>query len=165
VEAALILQRDMPPADARLLTMMTQARIGEAMTGDVKAIRANQNEFRTLFSPSSLQSVTTLMATADALHKAERVPDALQWIMLWLRDVLLLRVGADADLMLNHDHPAELRTIAQGVRVDTVLDLMTELHTIERATNRNINLQIALENILLRLRDLVASGKERAVPR
>ncbi|HJU06018.1 MAG TPA: DNA polymerase III subunit delta' [Nitrospiraceae bacterium] len=155
VEAALILRRDMPPADARLLTMMTQARIGEALTGDIKAIRATQTEFRTLLSPSSLQSVTTLMATADTLHKAGRISEALEWTMLWLRDVLLLRVGADAALMLNHEHQAELRTIAQDVRIDTVVDLMAEIHAIDRASNRNINLQIALENILLRLRDLV----------
>ncbi|MGH7231998.1 MAG: DNA polymerase III subunit delta' [Nitrospiraceae bacterium] len=166
VEAALILKREIPPADARLLTIMTQARIGQALTGDVKTIRATQDEFRAALSPASLQSVAGLLATADALHKADRIPEALEWITLWLRDLLLLRVGADSDLVLNLDRVRELKEIAQGVQIDALLDLLAEIEAIERASNRNINLQIALENILLCLRDLVrACGEGGAAPR
>ncbi len=159
VEAALILKREISPADARLLTMLTQARIGQALAGDLKAIRANQDEFRTVLSPAALQSIATLLATADALHKADRIPEALEWITLWARDLLLLHVGADPDLLLNPDRVSELKEVAQRVQADDLMDLLAEVEAIDRASNRNINLLIALENILLRLRDILVTSR------
>lgn len=157
VEAALILKRNMPPADARLLTMLTQARIGHALTGDVQAVRKTRHEFQTLLSPSSRQSVGQLLSAAEALYKADRIPEALEWITQWVRDMLLLHVGADPDLLLNADRVAELKALAQNVRADVLLSLIAELDAIEQALARNVNLQIALENILLRLREAVST--------
>ena len=97
------------------------------------------------------------LSTAEALYKADRIPEALEWITQWVRDMLLLHVGADPDLLLNADRVAELKALAQNVRADVLLSLIAELDAIEQALARNVNLQIALENILLRLREAVST--------
>jgi hypothetical protein len=43
-KAALILKREMPPTDARFLAMLSEGRLGEALSTDLKAVRAQQQE-------------------------------------------------------------------------------------------------------------------------
>ncbi len=155
VEAALIVKRELPPADARFLAMATQARIGQALQAEVATLRTQQDEFCRLMSPQSLRSAATVLTAAEALHKADRAPEALEWIEQWVRDLILVGAGADQDSLLNLEHLSELQQLAGNLHLAPLLDLLTELETIQRASTRNVNLQMALENILLRLRDAV----------
>jgi DNA polymerase III subunit delta' len=153
VEAALIARRKLPAADARFLTMLTQARIGQALGMDVQEARARQLEFAELTSQQTLRSVAGLLAIAEALAKSDQAPDALEWLSQWLRDVILVQIGADQDLLLNSDRLAELRDVAQRLAPDAVIDLQSRIGTLQRAANRNLNPQLALENILIGLRE------------
>jgi DNA polymerase-3 subunit delta' len=157
VEAALIVRRNMPPADARLLAIACQARVGHALHSDIKNLRAIQDEFHTLLSPPSLRSVTQILAVAETLAKSDRAIEALEWIAQYLRDLLLLSVGADRTLMMHVERIEELQTLARSVRPEALVDLLTDIEQIHRASTRNINLQLALETLLLRLRDAVHS--------
>jgi DNA polymerase-3 subunit delta' len=153
VEAALILKRELPPADARFLAMLTESKIGVALSTDLEAVRGQREELRVLVAPHALQSVTTLLSAAEALHKEQRANEALEWLGRWLRDLLLVRVGADADNVLNADQLTELQALARSLEPEAILDILSEIETIQRAASRNLNLQLALETILLRLRD------------
>lgn len=157
VEAALIMKREIPPADARFLALVTEDRIGQALQADLGTTRAQQDEFCGLVSTKSLQSVTTLLAAAEALHKTERAPEALEWIGRWLRDLLLVRVGADPDNLVNIDQLSALNAAAERIQPDALMELLDEIAALERAATRNVNLQLALETILLRLRDAVGA--------
>jgi DNA polymerase-3 subunit delta' len=160
VEAALILKREMPPADARFLAIVTQARIGQALKTDLVATRSQQDEYSALTSAKSLQSVATLLTAAEALYKSDRAPEALEWIARWVRDLILVRIGADPDSFLNLDRLPDLQEAAQGLQLDALLILLEEIDTIQRAATRNLNLQMALETILLRLRDAAGAPAE-----
>lgn len=164
VEAALITRLEMPPDDARFLAMATQARIGQALKADVPTLRAQQDEFCRLTAPASLQSIATLLTTAEALHKSDRAPEALEWIAQWVRDLVLVGVGADPDALLNLERLADLQHAARSPQLGNLLDLLAEIETIQRSSARNLNLQMALENILLRLRDAVCAPTESRLP-
>jgi len=153
VETALKTTRRIPPADARFLAMVTQGRIGQALETDLAATRVQQDEFSTLTSAKSLQSVATLLTAAEALYRSDRAPEALEWIVRWIRDLILVSVGADPDHLLNRDRLPQLEESAHGLRPDALLDLLADIETIQQAATRNVNLQMALETILLRLRD------------
>lgn len=155
VEAALMTRKAMPPADARFLAMLTQARIGTALAVDPKATREQRDEFSALTSVEALQRVATLLSQAEALHKSGRASEALEWIARWLRDLLLVAVDADPETLLNIDRLPELRAMARRIEPDILTDLLTELDAVERAAARNLNLQLVLEAVLLRLRDAV----------
>ncbi len=161
VEAALITTREMPPAEARFLTAFTEARIGEALSTDLPALRAQQAEFSALLAPGTLRSVTSVLTAAEALHRAGRAPEALEWISRWVRDTLLLRLGADPELLLNNDRLPALRESAERMSVETLLTLLEELDAYARAGSRNLNPQLILESVLLRLRDAASETGSR----
>ncbi|MBX3237362.1 MAG: DNA polymerase III subunit delta' [Nitrospiraceae bacterium] len=157
VEMAVILKRELPPADARFLALLSDGQLGRALESDIKSTRTTQQEFATLFSPKGLQSISQVLTTAEALAKAERGPEAFDWLLRWLRDVMLLAAGADADHLLNLEQRSELQSLARHIDVNGLLDLIGELERLERQAHRNLNIQMALETILLRLRALIGS--------
>ncbi|MCX5720997.1 MAG: DNA polymerase III subunit delta' [Nitrospirae bacterium] len=153
VEAALILKREIPPADARFLAIISEGRIGEALTSDVKDTRARQQELVDLVRPQSLQSIGSILSSAEAIAKADRAQDILAWLTRWIRDLVLIQVGGDRDQILNLDDLSTLEAYAQQADTDALLGLLREIELTEQRATRHLNLQMALEMILLRLRD------------
>ena len=156
VEAALILKREIPPADARFLAIISEGRIGEALTADVKDTRARQQELVDLVRPQSLQSIGSILSSAEAIAKADRAQDMLAWLARWIRDLVLIQVGGDRDQLLYLDDLTTLEAYAQQANTDSLLDLLREIEMTEQRATRHLNLHMALEMILLRLRDAVA---------
>ena len=79
VEAALILKREMPPADARFLAMLSEGRLGEALSTDLEdALRGSQVLQALLPEVDELEAVDQLrrdagqqdLATVTGAHEA-----------------------------------------------------------------------------------------------
>ncbi len=162
VEAALILQREIPPADARLLAAASQSRLGAALTMDLADTRTKQDELSSLASPQTLRSVAAILTAADALHKSDRGPEVLDWLAQWIRDLLLVCVGADPDHLIHADRLSALKTAARSARTDRLAGLLDEIDALQRSAGRNLNLQMALETVLLRLREALGLSVEAA---
>jgi len=162
VEAALILKRELPPADARFLAIISEGRIGEALTADVKDTHARRQELVELVRPQSLQSIGSVLSSAEAIAKGGRAQDMLAWLARWIRDLVLIQVGGDRDQLLYLDDLATLEAYAQQANTDSLLDLLCEIEMTEQRATRNLNLQMALEMILLRLRGAVAIAPAEA---
>jgi len=158
VEEALMSKRGIPPADARFLAMVTEGRIGQALEADLTAIRGQQEEFSALTSAKSLQSVATLLTAAETLSRSDRAAEALEWLARWVRDLVLVSIDADPAHVLNRDRLSQLEEAARALRPDVTLDLLdlhADIEAIQQAATRNLNLQMALETVLVRLRDTV----------
>lgn len=153
VEAALILTRELSPADARFLAVLADGRIGEALATNVEEVRARQQECLTLISPETLTSSTTVLSTAESLAKADRGEETLNWLAQWIRDLVIVLVGGDQDHILHVDQLPELRRYAQRANVDTLLSLLTDIERIEQQAARHLNMHMALETTFLRLRE------------
>jgi hypothetical protein len=82
----------------------------------------------------------------------------LAWLARWIRDLVLLQIGGDRDQMLYLDDLATLETYAQQANTDALLDLLREIEMTEQRATRHLNLHMALEVILLRLRDAVGTS-------
>jgi DNA polymerase-3 subunit delta' len=156
VEAALILRRELPPADARFLAVFTEGRIGEALTMDIDELRARQRECLELVSPATLTSTTAILSAAESLAKADRGVEILSWLTRWIRDLVLVRVGGDQEQILHLDHLAQLRQYAGRADLDLLLTLLNEIERTEQQAARHLNLHMALETTLLRLREALA---------
>jgi DNA polymerase-3 subunit delta' len=156
VEAAVIVKRELPPADAHFLATLSDGRLGQALECDLEQARNRQKEFSAMVSPKGLQSFSAVLATAETLAKADRAPEVFDWMLRWLRDLLLLTVGADSDNVLNVEQRNEMQALAARIPVDELLDLISSLERLEQQAHRNVNLQMALETILLRVRHLLA---------
>ena len=153
VEATLIVKRELPPTDARFLAMLTEGRIGEALTADLPDLRQRQRDCLELIGPRTLRSATAVLAAAENLAKADRGVEVLSWLRRWIRDVVLLHVGDDPDHILHLDQLSQLRDSAPQADLGILLELLKEIERIEQAATRHLNLHMALETILLRLRE------------
>mgnify|MGYP001279889514 CR=1 FL=1 len=142
-------------ADAQFVTMLTESRIGRAMKVDPASLRTQQEEFCTLAAAKALQSPASVLTIAETLHRADRATDALTWLARWVRDLILIRTGAEAALLVNQDRRTALEQGWRSDQLDPLLELYTTIDQMERASTRNLNLQLALESILLRLRDIL----------
>ena len=158
VEAALILKREMPPADARFLAMICEGRLGEALSTDLKSVRAQQQELLDLVSPNSLRSVTNVLTAAESLAKADRAAEMLSWLARWIRDLIIVQVGGDRNQLFYLESLPTLEVYARQAHTDSLLDLVQDIEKTEQQVTRHLNLQMALENILLRLREAVTSS-------
>jgi DNA polymerase III subunit delta' len=144
--------------------MVTQGCLGLALRLDVAQVRKQQEEFAALISARTLRSVATLLTAAEALHKADRAQEAFDWIARWVRDLLLVRLGADPDHLLNRDRLADLQRDARDARPELLLGLLDEIQAAERGAARNLNLQLALEQVLLHLREALSPPETRGMP-
>lgn len=161
VEAALILKRELPPVDARFLAVFADGRIGEAFTANAADIRARQQDCLALVKPERLMSSTSILSAAESLAKADRGEETLAWLARWIRDLVIVMVDGDHDQLLHLDQLADLRRYAQRADIDTLLTLLNDIERTEQQATRHLNLQMALETTLLRLREalgLVPAG-------
>ena len=82
----------------------------------------------------------------------------LDWLARWIRDLVLIQVEGDRDQILYLDDLAMLEAYAQQANTDLLLDLLREIEKTEQRATRHLNLHMALEMILLRLRDAVTGS-------
>ncbi len=163
VEAAVILKRELPPDDARLLAVLADGRIGEALTMKVADVRTRQQEYWAIVEPGSLRSSTAILSTAESLAKADRGEELLGWLTRWIRDLILVCVGGDQDQILHLDQLADLQHYAGRADVDALLNLLREIERLEQQATRHLNMQMALETTLLRLREALGLVPTAAV--
>lgn len=160
VEAALILKREIHPADARFLAAASQSRLGAALTMDLTAARAAREELCAVVSPETLRSAAAILSAAETFHKSDRGPEVLDWLAQWVRDLLLISVGADQEHLIHADRLPLLKTAARGAQTEQLAALLDEIDALQRAAGRNLNLQMAMETVLLRLRELTQRAGE-----
>ena len=156
IEAAVMARRQLSPIDARFVTILSEGQVGRALEMNIADERRRQQEYESLLSPATLQSISTLLSTAETLAKTDRAEEALAWLKRRLRDLLVVATGGSSDDVLNTDARGALTSWAAKVNVDLLLDLLQEIDHLERQGHRHLNLQIALENVLLRFRVLSA---------
>lgn len=155
IEAAVILRRNLPPADARLLAILSEGQLGRALEWDVEEERARRQELASLLTPPGLESASIVLTTAETLAKSDRAAEAIEWLQCWLRDLLIWAVSGASDDMLGMERLSRPST----VNIDAVLDILDDINKLERDGQRHLNLQMALENILLRVRSLGRNDK------
>ena len=158
VEAALILKREMPPDDARFLATITEGRLGEALSTDLNSARSQQLEVIKLVSRNFLESVTNVLTAAEALAKADRADETLAWVASWIRDLIIVQVGGEREQLLHVEHLPALERDARHARTDALLDLLGDIEETQRQATRHLNLHMALESVLLRLRDALVTS-------
>ncbi len=156
VEAALILKRNIPPDDARFLAVVTDGRIGEALTTDLDDLRARQRDCLDLVAPATLTSTTALLSAAESWAKADRADELLHWLGRWIRDLVLVRVGGHHDHLLHLEQLTQLQEDTRRADVTLLVELLSDIERTQQQATRHLNLQMALETTLLRLREALA---------
>jgi DNA polymerase-3 subunit delta' len=152
VEATIRRVRGLPDTDARFVAMVSGGRLGFALEADPQALRAERAEFLRLMSVDSLTSIGSLFEICEAVGKSDQAEASLGWLAAWFRDLIVLKAGGGRHRLLNADCLTELDELASRLSLERVLDLAAYVESMERGLERNLNKQLMLEGLLLRLR-------------
>jgi len=151
----LMQERRFSKADARFISFLTNARLGEALNLDLEDTKAKQHEFFSLLFENSQSSISGSFEAAEALSKSGQIPEALLWIWTGLRDILLVATQAPTEFLFHEDHLPKLRELAQRTSPEKILGLLDTLHQLEQGLQRNLNSQLRFEQFFLHLREAI----------
>ena len=157
VTDVLIQQRGLSATDARFLAMASGGRLGFAMEAEAGALRAERAAFLELVSRKSLESIGSLFGVAETIAKSDQSEAALGWLAGWFRDLALLKVSGDPGRLINADCLDDLNRFAATLTLEKILELADFVETMQQGLERNLNKQLMLEALLLRLRAALES--------
>jgi len=143
--------------DAIVIARLSEGNLGKALSLD-SSILARRRELITKLSNLNSNSATSVLGTVESIPKGSSNEDIenlkmyLEIIMLWLRDLVHIKIGLDDDILTNRDLIEISKNYAAKKSVDIILD---KLKYVEQVTDsifrRNANKQIALENLVLKI--------------
>ena len=98
-------------------------------------------------------AISAILTLAESLAKSDKGVETLTWLSRWVRDLLFVHVGGDHGQILHLEQIDQLQEYARTTDLTLLLDLVKEIERTQQNATRNLNLHMALENILLRLRE------------
>ena len=149
-QGALALKQATAIEDARFLSQVCRNRIGVALRTEPSELRSRHDRFFELCRNETLAHPTAVLQQAEELSKTQPFPEMIDWLSHGLRDVLLVALGAERELLLHQSRTSLLEHLAESLTPADVLDLLDALQTLEQAPSQNLNFQLCLENFLFR---------------
>ena len=157
IETLLGKMRGWSADDARLVAAMSGGRLGAALASTPDAARAAEAELHRLVAKETLADYSVLFAVARRYaEKAETMRQALDYLAGWFRDLLVLQsmpTAPSAAWLVYAWRYDEMKSWAEKIDTHTVGRLLARITEIERDQTRHINNQLALETLLITLRD------------
>jgi DNA polymerase-3 subunit delta' len=150
-------RRGLSEPDAQFLAMISGGRLGFALEADAGALRAERAAFLELVGQKALESMGGLFAVCAGVAKSEQAEAALEWLATWFRDLAIVKTGGDRARLINMDCMEELDRLAARLPLDKILEFAGYVESMEEGLERNLNKQLMLEGLLLRLRAALQS--------
>ncbi len=98
----------------------------------------------------SAGSVNRLLAFGDQLAKnKDDLPDALDMLKSWLRDLVIAKLHPDR--MLNHDLASNLQQVSQKMSLTSLLSKFETIQSAQNAIQAGTNIRLAMESMVLKL--------------
>lgn len=146
-------QYGLDAGQARLYASLSGGSIGRAVAlsqdPDVAVRRAATGE---LLQKLPGMDDLALIGQAEALDKdKEHLDDWMDLLTAWLRDALVMAQTGSAQLVMNADRIDVVRSLADGLGSDSVLDMLTAVTEVRGQLQRNANSRLALDVLMLRL--------------
>lgn len=151
--AAILQRTGLDAQKARLYAALSGGSIGQAIRLAKDPAAAEQrDQAAALLARLSRQDDLELLGEAEALEKQkDQLDQWLEWLLIWLRDALLVaETGSDA-LVLNADRLSDVHRLAEGIGVSGLLAMVKAITETRGNLQRNANLRLALDLMMLQL--------------
>jgi DNA polymerase-3 subunit delta' len=173
IEAILMEKKQWPITDARLVAAYTGGNLGEALSLNVEEARAKEEVLNGLVQDVNLSHYDTLFDLAKShAGTIESMGRALSYLAAYFRDILVmhavsecsdslaqidqhhsLREGCDPSLLVFSWRREELIRWANRMTAEEATRFLADIAAIWQTLSRNINKQLALETLLMQMRD------------
>jgi len=148
------------PSQLGRVAALAMGRIGLALELDPKTLEAEWLKFSQILLGDSSGDMEELLGLAqEYAHDREATQRALQWIGLWLRDLLTIKIQSKPSFVLTGSSSPpeadELLKASTKLDVEEIMAFASLIHWIWKALARNINRQLALEVLLMQIRHTI----------
>ncbi len=143
----------MTSSDAQLVSTFSEGRLGQAIQQDPEELSIKRRQYGTLLFGNHLTSAAQIFDISESLVKANQVNEAIHWFYQGLRDVLLLALDESKSPLLYWDQESALRQLSRRLSPSAIVELLQELIRLEHGQQRNLNIQIGLEQFFFLLQD------------
>ncbi len=150
-------REDLTSDQALICSKLSGGSLGKALMIDAKLIewRKELIEYLINLKPNSgirIIGLAEYMPIASTPEDAEKMDLTLEFISLWLRDLILIKTGSDEDRLTNIDLIEPSIEIANNWDLDSITDKLGALEkTCNDIYNLNANKQLSFENLFIRL--------------
>jgi DNA polymerase-3 subunit delta' len=165
----LIAERGWSAEEAELVGAIARGCIGQALAGDPTQLREERDRIDQWLMESCLGSAAPVQALARLTegaetfaHTPEQFERTVRWLVLWLQD--LIRVSAHGGTSPQPLRFPSAHLAAARIPITDCCDLAAQLHWSWRASFRQINRQLMLEQWLTQLRHAAGPDTHRPGP-
>ena len=156
--ATLLQQRNkLTPERARLMASLAEGCPGRALGMDAERLLKQRDDMERLLQKISgnLQDVRVIFEQVERLIEAkESIHDYLDLLLVWYRDLCVLREQGDARLIANSDALPRLRQAADALTSAQARRLFDCVYHTKQDMLRNANAQLTLEVMLISLTEV-----------
>lgn len=139
-------------AEAHVLAALADGSFKKAFGKDRNLyLEERRNLLKTLTSLSPGSILPILEFAEQLTGDKSALPDILEIFQAFYRDVLMCVHGRDPAELVNLDLAEKVRRVAAREAVPDILQKLDALVTARRQLERNLNTQLVVENLLLRL--------------
>jgi DNA polymerase III subunit delta' len=154
IKQLLVQHKGLSEPEAAFFAALSMGRIGHMLTLDLAEIKAQRDKSVGLFESKALSDLNQLIMNAQSYAADDETwKITLNWILIWLRDILIYQQNADPKLLINLDRQQDLAVHTQYLSTTSLLRIMSLLMAFQQASHRNLNRTLVLETILLEIRD------------
>jgi DNA polymerase-3 subunit delta' len=132
------------------IAALAQGSIKRALVLLETAFLSRRRELIELLVAGGADSCEPLFHLAKmATEESQELPQILEFLQTWYRDLYLLMSGAPVEKLYNRDMLTEMQEALQGETRERILKRLKKLQWIHARRNININYTMALESMLL----------------
>jgi DNA polymerase-3 subunit delta' len=155
IEGFLMEKKGWTVQEARLVVALTGGQIGAALALDIETARQKEAELHALVDAETLATYDRLFELAKR-HADDTMNAALSYLSGWFRDVLVVHAvttDVDPSLLVYAFRAEEVKQWAKRMNPHETYTFLARIQEIYKTQTRNINKQLALETLLMTLRD------------
>lgn len=149
VEKMLIEKKGLDSGTSHIIAAISEGSIGRALGEDEGSILEEREKVFMGFTGLKSRKMADIFKQAEVLAKDDDLEGALKALKILYRDMAVLKGGGD--VIINNDMVSMIGKEADNMSMETILNSFDSITETEGMVRRNINKQLALEVLMMRL--------------
>lgn len=140
--------------DAMLETIRSRCQPLELAEGNIQySQELCQTAESILLNIHSWEMYRINIAIKELADSKTQIPQLLELLTSWYRDILYFKASMDPDGILNHEHLSEIRTLAGQTSYEGIQNVLESIQKARRRLVANVNFDLTMELLLLAMKD------------
>ena len=152
IQAELEKQLDIDPTESHVLAALSEGSFKKAFGKDRELYLEERRKLLKTLTGLSSGSILPLLDFAEQIAADKTVlSDILEIFQAFYRDVMMVLQGRGDDDLVNLDLKETIQRVSGRENIASILDKLEALIAVRRQLDRNVNRQLAMEVLLLKL--------------